>query len=43
MSQSGMEAVFQDGRGLNGESNRREVRLYQPPEKTAEEEGVFVF
>ena len=32
-----MEAVFQDGRGLNGESNRREVRLYLPPEKTAEE------
>jgi hypothetical protein len=28
-----MEAVCQDGRGLNGEGNRREVRLFQPPEK----------
>ena len=29
----GMEAVFENGRGLNGESNRREFRLYQPAEK----------
>jgi hypothetical protein len=47
-----MEAVCQDGRGLNREGNRREFRLYQPPEKrprTIEEmngtskEGLFSF
>jgi hypothetical protein len=34
----GIEAVCQDARGLNGESNRRAFRLCQPSE-TAEDEG----
>jgi len=35
----GVEAVCQDGRRWNGESNRREVRLYQPPEKRPRTKG----
>jgi len=27
------EVVCEDGRGSNGEGNRQEIRLYQPPEK----------